>query len=106
MRNLRDGRLKRVIIFSIICVILFGGAIFGMQMNRMCDARSQESKTKVITSVYVERGSSLWQYAREYYTEDYESMDAMIAEIKAANGMHDSMIHEGAYIIIPYYTSQ
>ncbi|BBF42360.1 hypothetical protein lbkm_1042 [Lachnospiraceae bacterium KM106-2] len=56
-----------------------------------------------IANVEVKEGDSLWNLAKEYYTDDYENMDHYIDEIKECNSMIDDKIYSGGYIVIPYY---
>lgn len=58
---------------------------------------------KNITSVYIERGDSLWTIAENYYSEENRSMKDYIKEIKDCNHLSSDKIKEGQNLIIPYY---
>lgn len=58
---------------------------------------------KNITSVYIEKGDSLWTIAKEFYTEGNRSMKAYIDEIKDCNHLSSNKIKEGQNLVVPYY---
>lgn len=59
---------------------------------------------KYYTSVTVETGDSLYSIASKYYTENYESIEKYIYEIKKVNGIRSDNICQGGYLTIPYYS--
>lgn len=61
-------------------------------------------REKTVTSVKIEKGDSLWSIASHYFTDEYKDMNVYIEEIKFSNGLTSDTIHEGRYIIVPYYT--
>jgi len=61
------------------------------------------TRKKQVTSLIIEKGDTLWSIAQEYRTEEYDDINEYIDEIKASNGLFTDTIHEGNYIIIPYY---
>lgn len=61
-------------------------------------------REKMVTSIKIEKGDTLWSIANEYITEDYKDINSYINEIKKSNGLIDDTIHEGKYLIIPYYS--
>ncbi len=60
---------------------------------------------KSVTSVKIEKGDSLWSIASQYFTEECGNMNSYIEEIMYSNGLTSDVIHEGNYIIVPYYTA-
>ena len=77
---------------------------FGI-ISTIVKAEKSPSREKLVTSVMIEKGDSLWSIASEYITEEYADMNKYIYEIKKSNGLTSDAIHEGCYIIVPYYTS-
>jgi LysM repeat protein len=67
-------------------------------------AGRSDSRVKLVTSVKIEKGDSLWSIAEEYFTDDYADINTYIKEIKRSNGLTSDIIHEDCYIIVPYYT--
>lgn len=64
-----------------------------------------EPRVKQVISMEIQKGDTLWSIAREYITDEYDSMNEYIREIKASNGLVSDTIHAGAYLIIPYYSN-
>lgn len=61
-------------------------------------------RSKVITSIQIERGDTLWDIADRYYTEEeYNDVSEYISEIKKCNGLSSDTIHEGQYLIVPHF---
>lgn len=65
---------------------------------------SDTKREKQITCVVVKKGDTLWNLAKQYYTEDYGNLSLFIKEIKKCNGITDT-IYSGQKILIPYYSS-
>ena len=96
-RRLRRRVLTAVTVLLLALVITFAfSAFFGK-------AKGSSSRTKKLTSVYVESGDSLWSIAEEYYTPECGSMKEYIKEIKQTNSLKSDSIHAGNYLLIPYY---
>lgn len=64
---------------------------------------STKAKDKLYTTVLVEDGDSLWTIAKNYYSDEYIDYNEYIEEVKSINGMKNSNIKIGSYIIVPYY---
>lgn len=64
--------------------------------------RLHDSKKQVV-SLQINKGDTLWSIAGRYITDDYRDMNSYIREIKETNGLSSDTIHEGCYIVIPYY---
>ena len=89
-----------VMVFMI--TILFSGWNL-IRVTNSSQLNGNRSREKVVTTICVEKNSSLWDIASNYYTEEYGDLYNMIEEIKKSNGIEKDMIHEGAYLIIPHY---
>ena len=61
---------------------------------------------KYYTSIEIGEGSSLWDIAEEYITDEYKSIEEYIEEVKEINHLEEDLIYEGAYLCIPYYSSE
>ncbi|MDF2588399.1 MAG: hypothetical protein K0S41_2240 [Anaerocolumna sp.] len=68
-------------------------------------AEKSIQRDKTVISVRIEKGDSLWSIASNYITDEYENINDYITEIKKSNGLVTDTIHEGRYIIVPYYTT-
>jgi len=87
-------------VFSLFIMLLSFGII-----STKVTAEKAISHEKLVASVLIEKGDSLWSIASEYITDEYADMNKYIYEIKKSNGLTSDTIHEGCYIIVPYYTS-
>ena len=87
-------------IISVQVVLLLPGEAEAVTYNEVMP------KEKIITTVCVEKDSTLWDIASRYYTDDYTNINDMVQEIKRSNGMQTDTIHEGAYIIVPHYVTE
>lgn len=84
----------------LVCSIILS---LGIITTKVTAERALE-REKTVTSVRIEKGDSLWSIASQYITDEYKDMNVYIEEIKLSNGLTSDTIHEGRYIIVPYYT--
>ena len=83
-----------VALLAISVLLIFGTA-------HITNAGTQDTtRTKYFTSIQVESGTSLWDIAQEYMTDEY------IKEVKAINHMKNDLIYGGSYLCIPYYSAE
>lgn len=94
------GLLVAVFIIGFLMFLLF-------QTSNIANAGTPNSvRHKYYTSVEIESGSSLWEIAEEYMTEEYDSVEDYIKEVKQINHLTEDLIYEGAYLCVPYYSSE
>ena len=94
------GLLVAVFIIGFLVFLLF-------QTSNIANAATPNSvRHKYYTSVEIESGSSLWEIAEEYMTEEYDSVEDYIKEVKQINHLTEDLIYEGAYLCVPYYSSE
>lgn len=88
---------------AIIFIILF----FIFIKLDVTDVSADESlkREKVVTSIKIEKGDTLWSIAENFITDEYSDMNEYIEEIKKSNGLVSDTIHDGNYIIVPYYST-
>lgn len=67
-------------------------------------ASSHINREKCYKSIKIQAGDSIWNIAMENYTNDWESLESYIEEIKEFNGLKGEEINYDNYISIPYYT--
>lgn len=58
---------------------------------------------KSYTRIEIRPGDSLWSIASEHMSEEYESVQDYVREIKSLNGLGSDEIHAGRFLLIPYY---
>ncbi len=72
-------------------------------VTKTVTAERNTNRTKMITSVQIKKGDTLWSIAKSYISEEYNDIGDYIDEIKTSNGLTSDTIHAGNYIIVPYY---
>lgn len=73
-------------------------------ITKTVTAQNSNMRTKLVASVEIQKGDTLWSIAADYITDEYNDMNEYIKEIKASNGLVSDEIHAGNYIIVPYYS--
>lgn len=105
MKNKRKRNGKRVFYFAAVLVVVLVGVIF--TTSDIASAGTKDSvRTKYFTSIEIQEGTSLWDIAKAYQTEEYASTEEYIKEVKKINHMTGDIIYAGSYLCIPYYSSE
>ena len=82
-----------------------------MFSNIICDivfvsSANRNRQEKGFLSIKIEAGDTLWEIAKGYYhNSGQNTINEYITEIKRCNGLSGDVIHEGNYLIIPYWSS-
>lgn len=95
---------KRQIALSLLFLffsILFINSTSGFAKS----GQSGEKRYKYYTSISVEKGNTLWNIASEYITEEYDSIEEYILEVKQLNHLTGDGIYAGEFLVIPYYSA-
>lgn len=90
---------NKLVIYFVLCTVLLSG----MLTITIAASKEPYKVEKIVTSVSIEKGDSLWTIAQSYYSEENGSMKAYIEEIKKCNHLSSNQIKEGHNLIIPYY---
>lgn len=98
-----NGQNRRTIqaFFLFLMIFVFGICITGF-------AKVETNPTtheKYFTSITIGEGDSLWTIAQANRTEEYDSIEEYIDEVKSINHLEDDVITAGRHIVIPHYTS-
>ena len=93
----------RIIFLSMLFII---SACFYQKIgSNTVEAASTDVRYKFYTSIRVGNGDNLYKIADRYISDEYKSTDEYIDEVRRMNYLdEDCKIHEGKYIIIPYYS--
>lgn len=83
----------------LIAVIIFSLYFFSKTVTAQRDA----DRVKLVTSIEIKKGDTLWSIAQSYITDEYDDVNEYVNEIKVSNGLYSDTIHAGNYIIVPYY---
>lgn len=101
---MKEKKVTNICIISIICI--FTIVIMFSVLTKTVFASSNNKEVlnnKTFISLKIEEGDTLWNIAQRYITKDYRNINEYIKEIKKTNNLSTDTIHEGGYIIVPYY---
>lgn len=108
MSNKRNAENRKEVRF--LGAALFLAAVFFILCFRTADTANagteNTARYKYYTSIEIKDGGTLWEIANKYMTEEYESAEEYIQEVKKINHLHSDTIYEGAYLCVPYYSSE
>ncbi|WP_455717954.1 cell division suppressor protein YneA [Anaerosporobacter sp.] len=96
---------QEVIAASIISLVVLCIILIGVMTDKTVARASATQDEKYVMSIRIEKGDTLWGIAKENITSHYESVNEYIEEIKECNSLVSDVIHEGQYLIVPYYSS-
>lgn len=97
--QMNKKRLWIVGIVVLFVLIIFSAYFF----SKTVTAQRNTERTKLVTSVEIKKGDTLWSIATEYMSDEYDNQLEYIDEIKECNGLVSDTIHTGNYIIVPYF---
>lgn len=92
----REAAAYLIITILILCIM------HSASLTSQVEASENVVREKVIISIVIKEGDTLWSVASEYYTEEYSDMNELIHAIKKCNGISDK-IKIGQKLLIPYY---
>ena len=95
----------RTIRLLLFLLTLFGCFLLAGKYLFFTDNAAEEEKQlcKSYTSIEIRPGDSLWSIASEYMTDDYDSIQEYVRDIKSLNGLGSDEIHAGKFLLVPYY---
>lgn len=101
-------RLTLIRHFTIIAMlVLFVCSMIGLgTLLGSSSKASNNNNYKYYTSVEIKNGDTLWDIASEYVTEEYDSLQEYVTEVKSLNRMQGDSIRSGQFLIVPYYSSE
>lgn len=95
--------LAYIIVSTLLLALLLSCVGFSIHA-RAGIAKKKNGKEKVVSSVCVREGDSLWSIASDFYTEEYSDINELIDAIKNCNGVSE-YIYIGQKLYIPHYNS-
>lgn len=106
-------QLKTIIFMTgiLITIFIIGSFYTGYGMTPSdysvkADSLVSSNRSKHAVKVMVEKGDTLWEIAAAYYSHEYKDINTLVQEIKDCNGITSDIIHEGNYLIVPYYETE
>lgn len=93
---------KRIWVIGVVILLVLILFSVGF-ISKTVTAQRNGDRIKLVTSIEIKKGDTLWSIASDYMSEEYDDMNEYIEEIKESNGMFTDDIRTGNYIIVPYY---
>ena len=110
-QQIRVSMLTKRELLALLCLV-FGVALFNIIRSSSFSSDEiaissviLQQREKIVTRVLVQRDDTLWGYASQYYSKEYENVEELVSEIKRTNGLSDDLIKEGSYLLIPHYVT-
>lgn len=101
----RKEVLRSKIIMLILAVsIAIGASVFGTSslVDAHDNSQMETASIKCYKSIELQKGDTLWEIAKTYMDDSYESIDEYIFELKKLNNLESDEIHEGCYLMVAY----
>lgn len=100
-RKQQNSKKKMMMLLATVLFITIGSIGFGSSFS---DAHeSKEEQTIVYKSILIQSGDTLWDIAQEYKTNDYESTQDYVDELKRLNSLEADQIQESKYLTVACY---
>lgn len=85
---------------------------FVLGILNMTGAKTNSPKAEAATSnqkhykcITIDADDTLWTIAQENYSEEYDSYEDYIDEVKFINNLTNDTIYNGATLVVPYYSA-
>ncbi len=93
--------MKKLLIGVIASLLLIIVSL--LIFSKTVTAEGDRDRIKIVASIEIKKGDTLWTIAEDYMTDDYDNINEYILEIKRSNSLSTDTIHTGHYLIVPYY---
>lgn len=94
---------KKIIIGSVLIFICF--MIISSFKGSDSKADASTTNQKYFLCITIDYGDTLYDIATEYISEEYDSIDDYIAEVKSINNLVNDSIQSGATLVVPYFAA-
>ena len=99
-------RQRGILALAIIIIVAFG-ILLGSSINALASSEKNiASYNKYYVSIRVESGDTLWDIADEYVDGFNIDKTDYISEVCQINEISSDDIHDGDYIVVPYYSKE
>ena len=93
-----SSKRRMLILLATVLFITIGSIGFGSSFS---DAHeSKREQTVVYKSIMIQSGDTLWDIAQRYKTNDYESTQDYVNELKRLNSLESDQIQESRYLTV------
>lgn len=107
-RRQRRKEIQRIALLALAAVLLLLILLWGGTAILKVHAveKQMPERYKYYTEVYVHKDDTLWDIANTYMSEEYESVDDYIQEVREINSIYFSDIYYGQRLMVPYYSDE
>jgi len=107
-RQIKTLKRRLAITFIILSVIIGGtaacsGFLLGSHIYKNAKAEKVNENQKYYTSIEIKKGDSLWSIAQAHMSNEYDSVQEYINELKEINALDSDCINEAEYLTVAYY---
>lgn len=95
-------KYNRLLVTLVIAFLFISIFTLGSK-TRENTANASTINVKYFKCISIGADDTLWSIASENISEEYESVDDYINEVKCINGLNNDKIYCGATLVIPYY---
>lgn len=96
--------MRRLYIGIFITIISLSAALCMFTSSASGDL--SDARYKYYTTVDISADDSLWDISGKYMSDEYDSRNDLIDEIKSINHLSGDDIKAGEHIIVPYFSSE
>lgn len=95
---------QRLIIAAIAMTFTLMGALHFRTSSAdwWSDSQKEQASLKYYKSIEIQPGDTLWGIAEQYMTNEYNSIQEYIDELKEMNHLSSDQIHDSRYLMIAY----
>jgi hypothetical protein len=102
MMDLKKINRELQVISCVAILFLFVFLVTILSENSVASASGMKEE-KLVMKIQIQEGDTLWDIASDNMSDHYDSINDYIHEIKECNSLISDTIHEGQFLIIPYY---
>ena len=105
-RKKQVAKQKMVLLLATVLIITIGSIVFGCIFSSAKEQEDNVIQYKYYKSITIQSGDSLWSIAEKYCTDDYESTQAYVDELKQLNALNSETIHAGQHLLVAYFDTE
>lgn len=98
--------LSNMFVFLVIAVCIFGFLNQKNEIKSQANTKKSNDFFKYYTSIEIQPGDTITGIAKKYEIEKYDDLQTFIKEVQEMNHLDGDKISAGAYITVPYYSTE
>ena len=107
--KVRKQQVRRQKLLIGLCVFFLAFIVTIKTNAFLSEAQSDEgtlTNYKYYKSIQIQPGDTLWEIAKENMSDEYDSIEDYIDEIKELNHLKSDIIQQNTYLTIGYYSNE